>query len=159
MRPVHACKMRGKLRLCLVWCLELLQCMLRTRDGGGGERGASVLSACSVFSAICHYCPRTAPAVFIGVGRACVYSKCIAPFVLNMLKCKVCSGVLVLGPDPMCIEVVAYCPRTLSSVSFSATVDARGQGGLCYPGCIHLLGGMEPIVFWIHPMVCLVGST
>ena len=20
-------------------------------------------------------------------------------------------------------------------------------------------GGMEPIVFWIHPMVCLVGST
>ena len=26
------------------------------------------------------------------------------------------------------------------------------------PG-IHLLGGMEPIVFWIHPMVCLVGST
>ena len=21
------------------------------------------------------------------------------------------------------------------------------------------LGGMEPIVFWIHPMVCLVGST
>ena len=36
---------------------------------------------------------------------------------------------------------------------------ASGTAVVVTSQCHSLLGGMEPIVFWIHPMVCLVGST